>query len=177
MALDPKPGLVVRYDFLWRHEKAAGQDHGSKDRPCAIILASAEREDGAREVLLCAITHTPPEAGESAVKIPADVARQLRLDDAQSWIKTSEVNLLTWEKGRIPVGIVPARKDAWAFGILPWPLGRQAFEQVREKALAKSLHNIRRDEPQEGVRRRTIKDKPPEAKPQRGKPPRGSRER
>ena len=29
---DPKPGLVVRYDYLWTHEAAAGREQG-KDRP------------------------------------------------------------------------------------------------------------------------------------------------
>ncbi len=145
MTIEPKAGLVIRYDFLWKHEREAGQDHGSKDRPCAIVLVSAGREDGSKDVMLCAITHATPVAGESAVKIPPNVAQHLGLDHEQSWIKTSEVNLLTWENGRIPAGIAPARKGEWVFGMIPQRLGRQAFEQVREKALARTLQRIRRD--------------------------------
>ena len=40
MALpDPKPGLVVRYDYLWAHEAAAGRDH-SKTCPACLIAAT-----------------------------------------------------------------------------------------------------------------------------------------
>ncbi len=36
---DPKPGLVIRYDYLWTHEAAAGRDHG-KTRPTCLIAAT-----------------------------------------------------------------------------------------------------------------------------------------
>lgn len=147
MTLEPKAGLVIRYDYLWRSEKEAGREHGRKDRPCAIVLVAAERQDGARDVVLCAITHAPPEPGESAVTIPLAVARNLGLDDEPCWIKTSEVNLIKWEKGRIPAGIMPARKGVWSFGMIPHSLGIVVFEQVREKARAGILRTIRRDEP------------------------------
>ncbi len=29
----PKPGLVIRYSFLWSNEHAAGATEGIKDRP------------------------------------------------------------------------------------------------------------------------------------------------
>jgi hypothetical protein len=29
----PKPGLVIRYSFLWSHEADAGAVEGAKDRP------------------------------------------------------------------------------------------------------------------------------------------------
>jgi hypothetical protein len=32
----PKPGLVIRYSFLWSNEEAKGATDGAKDRPCAI---------------------------------------------------------------------------------------------------------------------------------------------
>ena len=57
MALVPKPGLVVQYDFLWKEESATAHEHGTKDRPCAIVLTTKEREDGSKDVCLCAITH------------------------------------------------------------------------------------------------------------------------
>ena len=97
----------MRYDFLWKEDKTAGADSG-KDRPCAIILTLAEKPDGSKDVLLCAITHTPPGKNETAVKVPASVAEQLGLDEGQPWIKTSQVNKLVWEKGRIPYGISQA---------------------------------------------------------------------
>lgn len=145
MALDPKPGLVIRYDFLWKEEERAGREEGVKDRPCAIVLATRAREDGSREVVLCPITHAPPHAGETAVAIPPKVAGHLGLDDARSWIKTHQVNTVRWEKDRLPYGVTPVRAGQWAYGMLPQQLGRQAFEQVRERSREKTLENVRRD--------------------------------
>ena len=145
MAIDPRPGLVIRYDFLWKEEQIAGHDGGIKDRPCAIVLMSKDHEDGGKDVVLCAITHSPPGHGETAVEIPNKVARHLGLDDARSWIKTDQVNTVRWEKGRIPFGVTPARKGQWAFGSLPQALGRKAFDQVREKSRDRSLRTVKRD--------------------------------
>jgi mRNA-degrading endonuclease toxin of MazEF toxin-antitoxin module len=109
MVLDPAPGLVIKYDFLWKEDKDAGHEDGLKDRPCAIILTSREREDGSREIVLCPITQSPPSEAEGGVKVPLSVSRHLGLDDDQSWIKTHQVNTLRWEKGRLPHGVTPGR--------------------------------------------------------------------
>jgi hypothetical protein len=146
VSFEPKVGLVVRYDFLWKEEQGAGLDTG-KDRPCAIVLASAEKADGSKDVLLCAITHTPPARNETAVKMPPAVARYLGLDEGQSWIKTDQVNKLVWEKGRIPYGISQAKKGEWTFGMVPQGLGREVFEQVRDKARQRTLRTVDRDAP------------------------------
>ena len=145
MAVEPKPGLVVRYDFLWKEDKQMGVEDG-KDRPCAIVLTSAERPDGSKDILLCAITHSPPGKNETAIKVPPAVAKHLGLDHEQSWIKTDQVNRLTWEKDRIPYGISQTRQGEWSFGMLPHSLGEQVFEQVREKARNRTLQTVRRGE-------------------------------
>jgi hypothetical protein len=41
----PRVGLVIRYNFLWSHEKAAGKQEATKDRPAAIVVA-ARQESG-----------------------------------------------------------------------------------------------------------------------------------
>jgi len=143
--LEPRPGLVLRYDFLWKDERAAGQLHGRKDRPCAIVVVAGEKPDGSRDVVLCPVTHSPPGPGETAVPVPLAVARHLGLDDAPCWIKTDQVNVLHWEKGLIPHGVMPARKDAWAYGMIPQALGKQVFDQLREKARAGRLASVRRE--------------------------------
>jgi mRNA-degrading endonuclease toxin of MazEF toxin-antitoxin module len=145
VSIEPKPGLVVRYDFLWKEEQRAGIEDG-KDRPCAIVLTSAEKADGSKDVLLCAITHSPPARNETAVKVPPAVAKHLGLDHEQSWIKTDQVNRLTWEKGRIPYGVSQTRKGEWSFGMIPQGLGKQVFDQVREKARSRSLQTVDRSE-------------------------------
>lgn len=35
---DPKPGPVIRYDYLWSHEAAAGRDQ-DKERPACLVAA------------------------------------------------------------------------------------------------------------------------------------------
>ncbi|MBL4590746.1 MAG: type II toxin-antitoxin system PemK/MazF family toxin [Phycisphaerales bacterium] len=146
MPIEPKPGLVIRYDFLWKEEKQAGIEDGRKDRPCAIVLTMNEKQDGSKDVLLCAITHSPPAKNETAVEIPPKVARHLGLDHNRSWIKTDQINRLTWAKGRTPPGVTPARKGKWEFGMMPQALGKQMHNQVREKAKSRFLKTVERDE-------------------------------
>ena len=31
---EPETGLVIRYDFLWSHERDRGLDNGVTERPC-----------------------------------------------------------------------------------------------------------------------------------------------
>ena len=145
MAFEPRPGLVIRYDFLWKEEDLAGLRDGRKDRPCAIILATKPKDDGLRDVILCPITHSPPKEGESAVEIPYKMARHLKLDDERCWIKTHQVNTVEWGADYLPYGVVPARKGQWVFGQLHHAIGRKAFEQVRENSRKRILENVRRE--------------------------------
>lgn len=154
MVLAPAPGLVIKYDFLWKEDKDAGHEDGLKDRPCAIILTSREREDGSREIVLCPITHSPPSEAEGGVKIPHAVSRHLGLDDDQSWIKTHQVNTLRWEKGRLPHGVTPVAPGEWAYGNLPQSLARQAFEQVRARSRMHTLQSVDRGGGRDQTKRR-----------------------
>ena len=52
----PKPGLVIRYSFLWSHERDAGADEAAKDRPCAIVVASRRDADGGVTVIVVPVT-------------------------------------------------------------------------------------------------------------------------
>lgn len=144
MTLEPKPGLVVRYDFLWKEEQQLGSQSG-KDRPCAIVVALNDGLDGTREVALCAITHSPPSTSEQAIQIPPSVARHLGLDDQPCWIKTEQVNWVAWKKNRIPYGITPARAGQWSYGQLPLDITRKVFQQISERVKQGLLHQVRRD--------------------------------
>jgi hypothetical protein len=66
----PVPGLVIRYSFLWSHEAKAGSEDGSKDRPCAILLATMTR-NSEQIVTVLPVTHAPPADERMAVEIPA----------------------------------------------------------------------------------------------------------
>lgn len=91
----PEPGLVIRYSYLWRSEHLRGQEEGTKDRPCAIIL-SAKNEDGDTEVTVLPITHSPPTHANLALEIPLVTKRRLSLDEARSWVVFSESNFFVW---------------------------------------------------------------------------------
>jgi probable addiction module antidote protein len=57
----PRPGLVVRYGFLWRHEYEVAADEASKDRPCAVVVATSSGHAGDIRVMVSPITHRPPD--------------------------------------------------------------------------------------------------------------------
>ncbi len=147
MSIEPKPGLVIRYDFLWKEESLAGVEQGRKDRPCAIILTTKPKDDGSMDVVLCPITHSPIQDGETGLEIPVKLVRHLRLDGECSFIKTHQVNTLNWPPSRLPYGVSLAFKNQWSFGILPQSFAIQVFEQVKTNSKNKRLMNtLRKDE-------------------------------
>ena len=54
---EPYVGLVIRYSYLWKREFDAGREEGTKDRPCAIVMAVVD-EDGDKEVLVLLLSRT-----------------------------------------------------------------------------------------------------------------------
>ncbi|WP_371424519.1 hypothetical protein [Tardiphaga sp.] len=126
----PVPGLVIRYSFLWNHEAKAGNEDGSKDRPCAVLLATTIK-DGEQIVTVLPVTHTPPADERLAVEIPAGTKTRLGLDDARSWIVLSEANRFQWPGPDLRP--VPGDKEAnVAYGLLPAGL----YDLIRTKWLA-----------------------------------------
>lgn len=136
----PVVGLVIRFDYLWKDEYQRGRLEGQKDRPCAIVVAVPPDEGGAWKVIVAPITHSPPRDGDSAVEIPANVKAHLGLDDARSWIITTEVNRVSWDDP----GIVPARRESWVYGALPQALVIRVQDQIRNQARARKLRMLDR---------------------------------
>ncbi len=129
---EPTPGLVIRYSYLWREEHIKGQEEGAKDLPCAIILVTANEENGDQTVTVLPITHTPPHQDDEAIEIPAATKRRLGLDDERSWVVLTEANRFIWPGPDVR----PARQgdpDSVAYGLLPEGL----FEQIRTRFIAK----------------------------------------
>lgn len=112
---EPKPGLVVRYDYLWTHEAARGQDR-SKDRPACLVAAS-DSAMRPRFVVLLPITHTPPAGDTVGIEIPPKVKQAIGLDDAPSWVIVSEHNIDEWPNGGLSP--VPGKSGAFAYGFVP----------------------------------------------------------
>lgn len=128
MALpEPKPGLVIRYDYLWTREASAGRDHG-KDRPACLIAAS-DSSRTPRFVVILPITHTSPDADVVAVEIPPEVRLAIGLDDAPSWVIVSEHNVDEWPNGGLAP--IPGRPGVFSYGFIPPGL----FAQIKDKFL------------------------------------------
>jgi hypothetical protein len=126
----PVPGLVIRYSFLWSHEATAGDEDGSKDRPCAVLLATTT-EEGQQMVTVLPVTHTPPTDERLAVEIPAGTKTRLGLDVDRSWIILNEANRFQWPGPDLRP--IPGDKDGHvAYGLLPARL----YDLVRTKWLA-----------------------------------------
>lgn len=126
----PEPGLVIRYAYLWASEHAEGKEEGVKDRPCAVILVTEDREEG-KMVTVLPITHTPPEDEKLALEIPAATKKRLGLDDERSWIVLTEANRFVWPGPDLR----PSFKgdlESVAYGELPEKL----FIAMRDKFVA-----------------------------------------
>lgn len=79
---EPRPGLVIRYAYLWRSEHERGREEGTKDRPCAVVLATTRDGEATRVVV-------------AAIEVSAAVKVRLGLDHERFCIVTSEVNVFT----------------------------------------------------------------------------------
>lgn len=104
---EPKPGLVLRYDYLWSNEAAVGRAQG-KDRP-ACLLAATDSAVRPRYVVLLPITHREPMGGAIGIELPTRVKLALGLDDAPSWVIVSEHNVDEWPNGGL--SLVPGEGD------------------------------------------------------------------
>jgi hypothetical protein len=118
---EPKPGLIVRYDYLWTHEAAAGRGQG-KDRPTCIVAAT-DSFVRPRYVVLLPITHIAPADDTVGVEIPPKVKQALRLDDEPSWVVVSEHNIDEWPNAGLSP--VPSKPDVFAYGFIPPRLFRE----------------------------------------------------
>jgi len=123
----PRPGLVIRYDYLWSREAKIGRDQG-KTRPACLVAAS-EPVARPRFVVLLPITHTRPIRGTIGVEVPAAVRLALGLDDEPCWVIVSEYNVDEWPNGGISP--LPGKPGIFSYGFIPPGL----FAQVKAKFL------------------------------------------
>jgi hypothetical protein len=127
----PKPGLVIRYSFLWSNEKAKGAVEGSKDRPCAIVVAAKRAAEGGIDTIVAPITHQPPEDPAASIEIPAATCKSLGLDSGRHWLRLDELNRFAWPG--FDLRPIPGSPDKYEYGMLPPGL----FQQLREGILAR----------------------------------------
>ncbi len=134
----PELGLVVRYSFLWSTEEARGREEGVKERPSAVVMLL---EGGLVGVL--PITHAPPLDPFEAVELPLSTKRRLGLDDAESWIVVTELNIFSWPGPdlRVAPGGGP---ESVVYGRLPGRLLEEVRRRVAEILRARRLSTVSR---------------------------------
>jgi hypothetical protein len=133
---DPRPGLVVRYSYLWAADAVRGQEEGDKDRPAVVVMTIEGTEAGMPRVLVLPITHAAPTSVTAAMEIPPPVARSAGLDAARSWVVLSEFNEFVWPG--FDLRIVPGRTPAtMAYGFLTAGF----FRSLRDRWLALDAAN------------------------------------
>jgi hypothetical protein len=102
-------------------------EEGTKDRPCAVVLAT-KRERGKIIVVVAPITHTPPGTGSASIEIPAMTKQRLGLDDAQSWIIADDLNAFVWPG---PDVRTIDQDRGLVYGLLPSGLTKALLLEVR----------------------------------------------
>lgn len=127
----PKPGLVIRYSFLWSSQHADGVTEGLKDRPCAIVVAARRDPNGDIQTIVAPITHQPPDDPTASIEIPSPTCKSLGLDSGRHWLRVDELNSFAWPG--FDLRPIPGRPGRYDYGMLP----RALFERLRASILAR----------------------------------------
>ncbi len=138
-----KPGLVIRYSFLWSHEKDAGAEEGSKDRPCAIVVAAPRKDNGDIAVIVVPVTHARPDDPADSLEIPVAICRSLGLDEQRHWLRLDELNTFAWPG--YDLRAIPGKAGEYAYGMLPKTLFEDLRTAILDRQKAKSQRVLRRD--------------------------------
>ena len=140
----PKPGLVIRYGFLWSRDQAEGLTEGGKDRPCAIVVAARRDPAGDIQTIVAPITHRPPDDVGSSIEIPADVCRTLGLDSGLHWIRLDELNRFAWPG--YDLRPIPGQSGRYHYGMMPPGLFQKMRDGILGRQKARATRLILRDE-------------------------------
>lgn len=140
----PRPGLVIRYNFLWSEEAAHGRTEGVKDRPCAIIVAARTTIDGEVRTIVAPITHQPPTDSKASIEIPPAACRKLGLDEGRHWVRIDELNAFAWPG--FDVRRVPGRAKRYDYGMLPPTLFKRVRDAILARQKARKGRIVSRDE-------------------------------
>jgi hypothetical protein len=140
----PRPGLVIRYSYLWKREQDAGLEEGTKPRPCAVVLSM--KHDGRRDrVIVLPITHSRPANPSDPIEIPSLTKARLGLDADLSWIVISEVNEFLWPGPDLRPA--PGEKShSIVYGVLPPKFYRHVRDRFTERVRQRLVTRVRRTE-------------------------------
>lgn len=137
----PKNAQVIRYSYLWKEEFLRGQEEGVKDRPCAVIIVTQNKEND-DIVTVLPISHTPPSPSQAlfSLEIPAETKRRLGLDGEKSWVIFSEANRFIWPG---PDLRITSKGDisTVVYGLLPQAFYKKLLEEFLD-ALNTNRKNV-----------------------------------
>lgn len=105
-----------------------------------MVVSTADAA-GQHVLLVLPVTHSQPPAAELAIELPSGTRRRLGLDDAHSWIVTSEYNRFTWPGPDIR----PDTSGESILGILPATLVARTIANLRVHATAGRARAAGRD--------------------------------
>ena len=131
----PRPGLVIRYSYLWEKEARQGREEGIKDRPCAIILVLL-REAEHPIVRVLPVTHALPADRSDALEIPQPTKQRLGLDSERSWVVLTEANDFIWPGPDLRPA-VNGDSSSVAYGMLPPGFMRVLRERLVQRRSAR----------------------------------------
>jgi len=137
----PVTGLVISYNYLWRHQHERGEESGRKARPVCVAVPVGKTNG---EVMLFPITTQQP-GKRIAIEIPETERRRLSLGGrVRCWIIVDEGNhdILPTSFHLEPVNLNPA---TYSYGTLS-PAFLREFLRVLGVALrTESLRVVPRD--------------------------------
>lgn len=139
MALpEPRPGLVVGYDFLFREQVDAGMENASKPHPAAIILVV--KHDLQTRVSLVAISHSPPSLSDDRyrLKLTAAECREMGLDAGNHWVNLRDINSFDWPGYDL---VKSAPGASYTYG----SMSKGTFVRIVEALKAAAFRSIARD--------------------------------
>lgn len=140
--VDPKPGMVINYGYLWARQAKQGMVDPQKYRP-SLILAVKEQEEK-KLVYVAPITHTPPFYPEESLLMPMATKERLGLDGQNSWLMLSEVNKFEWPG--VDIRRVPRRRERSQFyGFVPGAFLEEAQAKMMEMVELKRFKTVGRE--------------------------------
>lgn len=91
MADTPANGSIIRYPYLWTWQRDKGETEGRKTRPVCMVLAIPKGNQ--TNLILLAISGTPPRSDQTALEIPQLECRRAGIHEwKDAWITVSEFN-------------------------------------------------------------------------------------
>ena len=140
---DPVPGLVISYSYLWSREADAGEETGRKDRPCSVLIAVHRRPEEL-VVYVAPITHSRPAVKEGGLEIPPGVKRRLGLDEAPSWVITTEFNAFPWPGPDVAASATNEEAASYYYGSFPKAFADKIILQFRNNLARNNVRAVKR---------------------------------